>query len=192
MVQKKGEKMTEKEKRDKGLIYNPNYDEELLQEMLKVKDLCFEYNSTKPSSIDKRNELINKIIGKIGMCYRIEPDFWCDYGYNIEIGDNFYSNHNLTILDAAKVIIGDNVFIAPNCNIYTAHHPIDVVERNKGLEYASQVKIGNNVWIGGNVTILPGVTIGDNCTIGAGSVVTKDIPANSVAYGNPCRVSRKI
>ena len=116
----------------------------------------------------------------------------CDYGYNIEIGDNFYSNHNLIILDAGKVKIGDNVFIAPNCGIYTAYHPIDIVQRNKGLEYASNVRIGNNVWIGGNVTILPGVTIGDNCTIGAGSVVTKDIPSNSIAYGNPCKVARSL
>ena len=116
----------------------------------------------------------------------------CDYGYNIEIGENFYANHNLIILDAGKVKIGDNVFIAPNCNIYTASHPVDIIQRNKGLEYANPVKIGNNVWIGGNVTILPGVTIGDNCTIGAGSVVTKDIPANSIAYGNPCKVARKI
>ena len=116
----------------------------------------------------------------------------CDYGYNIHIGENFYANHGLLILDAARVEIGDNVYIAPNCNIYTASHPLNIEERNKGLEYAYPVKIGNNVWIGGNVTILPGVTIGDNTTIGAGSVVTKDIPANVVAYGNPCRVAKKI
>ena len=133
-----------------------------------------------------------KIVGKIGKNFLIEQPFMCDYGYNIEIGDNFYSNHNLIILDAGKVKIGDNVFIAPNCGIYTAYHPIDIVQRNKGLEYASNVKIGNNVWIGGNVTILPGVTIGDNCTIGAGSVVTKDIPSNSIAYGNPCKVARSL
>lgn len=184
--------MTEKEKRDKGLIYNPNYDEELLKEMINTKDLCFEYNNTKPSDLEKREKLIQKIIGKVGEGTRIEPNFWCDYGYNIELGKNFYSNHNLIILDAAKVKIGDNVFIAPNCNIYTAYHPIDIIERNKGLEYALKVTIGNNVWIGGNVTILPGVTIGDNVTIGAGSVVTKSIPANVVAYGNPCRVQKEI
>ncbi len=184
--------MTEKEKRDNNQIYNPNYDEELINEMLKTKDLCYEYNNLKPSETEKRKELIEKILGKAGKNIRIEQPFMCDYGYNIEIGENFYANHNLIILDAAKVEIGDNVFIAPNCNIYTASHPIDIIQRNKGLEYANPVKIGNNVWIGGNVTILPGVKIGDNCTIGAGSVVTKDIPANSIAYGNPCKVARKI
>lgn len=184
--------MTEKEKRDKGLIYNPNYDKELLNEMIKTKDLCFEFNNTRPIDLEKRDKLLSKIIGKLGENARIEPYFWCDYGYNIELGKNFYSNHNLVILDAAKVIIGDNVFIAPNCNIYTAYHPIDVEERNKGLEYAKEVKIGNNVWIGGNVTILPGVLIGDNVTIGAGSVVTKNIPSNVVAYGNPCKVKKEI
>ena len=184
--------MTEKEKRDLGQIYNPNYDEELINEMLKAKDLCYEYNNIKPSEIERRKGVIIKILGKVGKDFRIEQPFLCDYGYNISVGDNFYANHGLVILDAAKVEIGDNVFIAPNCNIYTASHPIDTVERNKGLEYANKVKIGNNVWIGGNVTILPGVTIGDNSTIGAGSVVTKDIPANVVAYGNPCRVAKNI
>ena len=184
--------MTEKEKRDLGQIYNPNYDEELINEMLKAKDLCYEYNNIKPSEIERRKGVIIKILGKVGKDFRIEQPFLCDYGYNISVGDNFYANHGLIILDAAKVEIGDNVFIAPNCNIYTASHPIDTVERNKRLEYANKVKIGNNVWIGGNVTILPGVTIGDNSTIGAGSVVTKDIPANVVAYGNPCRVAKNI
>lgn len=184
--------MTEKEKRDLGKIYNPNYDKELINEMLKAKNLCYEYNNLKPSAIEKREEIINKILGKAGKNIRVEQPFLCDYGYNISVGDNFYANHGLIILDAAKVEIGDNVFIAPNCNIYTAYHPINTEERNEGLEYAKSVKIGNNVWIGGNVTILPGVTIGDNSTIGAGSVVTKDIPANVVAYGNPCRVKKNI
>ena len=184
--------MTEKEKAKQGLIYNPNYDEELINEMLKAKDLCYEYNNIKPSEIERRKGVIIKILGKVGKDFRIEQPFLCDYGYNISVGDNFYANHGLIILDAAKVEIGDNVFIAPNCNIYTASHPVDTVQRNKGLEYANKVKIGNNVWIGGNVTILPGVTIGDNSTIGAGSVVTKDIPANVVAYGNPCRVAKNI
>ena len=114
----------------------------------------------------------------------------CDYGYNIEIGENFYSNHNLIILDANKVKFGNNVFIAPNCGFYTAGHPLDYEIRNKGLEYAKPITVGNNVWIGGNVIVLPGVTIGDNVIIGAGSVVTKDIPDNKIAYGNPCRIIR--
>jgi len=184
--------MTEKEKRDNGQIYNPNYDEELGGEMLAAKDLCHEYNALMPTEIQKRAEIIIKLLGNIKNGFQIEQPFICDYGYNIHIGENFYANHGLLILDAGRVGIGDNVYIAPNCNIYTASHPIDIEERNKGLEYANPVKIGNNVWIGGNVTILPGVTIGDNTTIGAGSVVTKDIPSNVVAYGNPCRVAKKI
>ena len=184
--------MTEKEKRENGQIYNPNYDKELRAEMLRAQELCFDYNNIRPSNLNDRIMQIRKIVGKIGKNFLIEQPFMCDYGYNIEIGDNFYSNHNLIILDAGKVKIGDNVFIAPNCGIYTAYHPIDIVQRNKGLEYASNVRIGNNVWIGGNVTILPEVTIGDNCTIGAGSVVTKDIPSNSIAYGNPCKVARSL
>ena len=184
--------MTEKEKRENGQIYNPNYDKELRAEMLRAQELCFDYNNIRPSNLNDRIMQIRKIVGKIGKNFLIEQPFMWDYGYNIEIGDNFYSNHNLIILDAGKVKIGDNVFIAPNCGIYTAYHPIDIVQRNKGLEYASNVRIGNNVWIGGNVTILPGVTIGDNCTIGAGSVVTKDIPSNSIAYGNPRKVARSL
>ena len=112
----------------------------------------------------------------------------CDYGYNIEIGENFYANHNLIILDGNKVEFGDNVFIAPNCSFYTAGHPLNAERRNKGLEYAKPIKVGNNVWIGGNVVVLPGVTIGDNVVIGAGSIVNKDIPSNTVAVGNPCKV----
>ena len=110
----------------------------------------------------------------------------------IEIGENFYSNHNLVILDPAKVKFGDNVFIGPNCGFYTAEHPLDAEERNKGLEYAKPIKVGNNVWFGGNVTVIAGVTIGDNVVIGAGSVVVKDIPSNTVAVGNPCKVIKNL
>ena len=122
---------------------------------------------------------------------QIESNFFCDYGYNISVGENFYANHNLVILDGAKVEFGDNVFIGPNCGFYTAGHPIDIKSRNEGIEYAKPIKVGNNVWFGGNVSVMPGVTIGDNVTIGAGSVVTKDIPSNCVAYGNPCKVKRE-
>ena len=108
------------------------------------------------------------------------------------MGKNFYANHNLVILDGAKVTFGDNIFIAPNCGFYTAGHPVDAAERNKGLEYARPITVGDNVWFGAHVCVLPGVTIGDNCVIGAGSVVTRDIPSDSVAVGNPCRVIRKI
>ena len=116
----------------------------------------------------------------------------CDYGYNIEIGENFYANHNLIILDVNKVTFGDNVFVAPNCSFYTSGHPLEYEIRNKGLEYAKPINVGNNVWIGGNVCVLPGVTIGDNVVIGAGSVVTKDIPSGVVSVGSPCKVIKEI
>lgn len=184
--------MTEKEKRDNQELYDGNYNEDLIKEMKRAKDLCFEYNHIQPSNREKRKELIKKILGKTGENILIESDFQCDYGYNISVGENFYMNHNCVILDGAKVEFGDNVFIAPNCGFYTAGHPIDVKLRNKGLEYAKPIKVGNNVWFGGNVVVLPGVTIGDDVTIGAGSVVTKDIPSNTVAVGNPCRVIRTL
>lgn len=183
--------MSEKEKMLAGVLYDSTVDE-LSNERLKAKNLCYEYNLLKPDEFDKKKELLKNLLGKVGKNYIIEPNFYCDYGYNIELGENFYSNHNLVILDCAKVTFGDNVFIGPNCGFYTAQHPIDPIERNKLLEYAKPITIGSNVWIGGSVTILSGVTIGDNCTIGAGSVVVKDIPANSVALGNPCKVIKKI
>ena len=184
--------MTEKEKMLVGEIYNANYDEELIKERIEVKDKCFEYNNIKPSNIEGRTKLLKEILGKYEETFYIEQPFICDYGYNIEIGKNFYANHNLVILDGNKVEFGDNVFVAPNCAFYTAGHPLDYKERNKGLEYAKPIKVGNNVWIGGNVTVLPGVSIGDNVVIGAGSVVTKDIPSNVIAIGNPCRVIKEI
>ena len=183
--------MTEKEKRDREELYNPNYDEELIKEMRKAKELCYKYNNINPLNLEERKEFIKKILGKTGENVLIESNFFCDYGYNILVGENFYSNHNLVILDAAKIEFGDNVFIGPNCGFYTAGHPIDIETRNKGIEYAKPIKVGNNVWFGGNVCVMPGVTIGDNVTIGAGSVVTKNIPSNTIAYGNPCRIKKE-
>ena len=178
---------TEKEKMLKGELYNANYDKSLIEERTKCKMLCFQYNNTSPEKFDQRKELIKKIVGKTKGEFLIEQPFVCDYGYNIELGENFYSNHNLVILDCAKVTFGDNVFVAPNCGFYTASHPLDYKTRNEGLEYAKPIRVGNNVWIGGNVVVLGGVTIGNNVVIGAGSVVTKDIPDNSVAFGVPAK-----
>jgi maltose O-acetyltransferase len=184
--------MTEKEKSKRGLLYNANFDEELIEERAFCKDLCHQYNEIKYSDAEKRNEVIKKIIKNHRGNVLIEQTFWCDYGYNIELGENFYSNHHLVILDAAEVKFGNNVFIGPNCGFYTAGHPVNVNQRNEGLEYAHPISVGDNVWIGGNVVVLPGVFIGDNSIIGAGSVVTKDIPGNVIAVGNPCRVIKEI
>ena len=184
--------MTESEKRDRGEIYNANYDETLLEEMRRAKDLCYELNQIKPSNREKRKQYIKRLFGKTGEKVFIESHFECDYGYNISVGENFYMNHNCVILDCAKVEFGDYVFVGPNCGFYTASHPLDIERRNQGLEYAKPIKVGNNVWFGGNVVVLPGVTIGDNVTIGAGSVVTKDIPSNVLAVGNPCKVIRNL
>ncbi len=184
--------MDEKEKMLNGLMYDANYDKALIEERKHCKILCAKYNNSSYSDTAYRQNILKEILGKTGENFIIEPAFWCDYGYNITLGENFYSNHNLVILDPAPVIFGDNVFIGPNCGFYTAGHPIDAKERNKGLEYAKPIKVGNDVWFGGNVTVLPGVTIGNNVVIGAGSVVAKDIPDNSVAIGTPCRVVKDI
>lgn len=187
-----GVKMTEKEKMLKQMLYDANYDHDLLVQRTKAKELCYDFNNLRPSDEKGQKEILKKLLGKTKNNFIVTAPFWCDYGYNIEVGENFYSNHNLVILDGGKVTFGDNVFIAPNCGFYTAGHPIDFERRNKGLEYAYPISVGNNVWIGAGVQVMPGVTIGDNVVIGGGSVVVKDIPSNSVAVGNPCKVIRAI
>lgn len=184
--------MTEKEKCQQGLLYDANYDKELLADREKAKEVLYDYNRLRPSQQSEKTQLLKSFLGKTGENLIVEPPFACDYGYNIEVGENFYANVNLVILDGAKVCIGDNAFIAPNVGIYTAGHPLDAEERNQGLEYARPVTIGHNVWIGAGVSILPGVTIGNNAVIGAGSVVTKDIPDSVLAVGSPCRVVKEI
>lgn len=174
------------------MIYDANYDSDLIAERLECKKICRKYNNLEPDKIAEREEILKSLFAKVAGDILIEQPFYCDYGYNISVGKNFYANYNLVILDEAKVTFGDNIFIAPNCSFYTAGHPINAQERNKGLEYARPITVGNNVWIGGNVCVLPGVTIGDNCVIGAGSVVVKDIPSGSVAVGNPCKVIKSI
>lgn len=184
--------MTEREKMLNYKMYDANYDEELAEERIKCKVLCQKFNGLPIEDITARANLLKQLFGKTGEMIHIEPDFWCDYGWNIEVGENFYANHGLVILDAGKVVFGNNVFIAPSCGFHTSGHPIDFERRNQGLEYAYPITVGNNVWIGAGVQVLPGVTIGDNVVIGAGSVVVKDIPSNSVAVGNPCKVIRAI
>ncbi len=184
--------MGEKEKMLAGELYDANYDEELLKDRYKAKDICQQFNNLKPSDIAGKEKIIKSLFAKTGKQIIVEQNFWCDYGYNISVGENFYMNHNCVILDGAKVEFGNDVFIAPNCGFYTAGHPLDFEKRNKGLEYAKPIKIGNNVWIGGNVIVLPGVTIGDNVVIGAGSVVTRDVPSNVVAVGNPCKAIKNL
>lgn len=164
----------------------------LNEERLENKKRIFRYNHLSPEHEEEMNTLIHEIIGKLGKDIHIEQPFHCDYGSNIEVGDNFFANYNCVMLDVAKIRIGHNVMFAPNVSVYTAGHPIHPDSRNSGYEYGISVTIGNNVWVGGNTVINPGVKIGDNVVIGSGSVVTKDIPDNMIAAGNPCKVLRSI
>lgn len=183
---------TEKMKAQAGKLYDANYDAELLKEREICADITYELNRLRPSQTKERMEILRKLFGKTKGNFTIVSPFFCDYGYNIEIGENFFMNMDCVILDGAKVKFGDNVFVAPHCGFYTAGHPLDVERRISGLEYALPITVGNNVWIGAHVCVLPSVSIGDNTVIGAGSVVTKNIPANVLAYGNPCKVIREI
>lgn len=184
--------MTEKEKMLAGLIYDANNDPDLIRERAACKDLCWEFNQLRPSQTEEQTALLRRLLGKTGERFCICAPFWCDYGYNIEVGENFFANHNCVILDGAKVVFGNNVFIAPDCGFYTAGHPVDAERRNAGLEYAWPITVGDDVWIGGGIQVMPGVTIGSHVVIGGGSVVTRDIPSGVVAVGNPCRVLRPI
>ena len=184
--------MTEKEKLLAGQVYSAT-DPELLRELNACKDVIHRYNQLLPSMRAERTAMLKSLLGHVGDDNTlINQPFYCDYGSNISVGKRFFANFNFTVLDEARVTIGDDCFVGPNVGIYTACHSTDPVERNSRREWGEPVTIGDNVWIGGNVTILPGVTIGDNVTIGAGSVVTHDIPANVVAAGNPCRVIKEI
>ena len=182
--------MNQKERMLSALPYL-SFEDGLFEERQRAKELCYRINNCMPSDIESRNKYLKILIPNTKGDFYIEPPFRCDYGSNIILGKNFYANYNLTVLDCARVIIGDNVLIAPNVCITTAGHPIHYMSRKK-YEYADEIRIGNNVWIGANVVINPGVKIGDNSVIGSGSVVTKDIPDNVVAVGNPCRVLREI
>lgn len=190
--------MTEKEKMLAGELYDCG-DAELLALWHRAKDLARDYNLTNSSDTKRKSELFNELLGKVGNQLWITPPFHVDYGCNIYFGNNCEVNMNCTFLDDNKIIIGDNVLIAPNVQIYTAYHPTHYLDRftiseNETFNFCktqtAPVIIGKNVWIGGGTIILPGVTIGDNTVIGAGSVVTKDIPADTIAYGNPCKVHK--
>ena len=189
--QKGGNFMMEREKMLRCLLCDANSDTELVAQRCYARQLCAEYNLLPYEQMEKRKRLIKRLFNQKGKDFLIEPSFQCDYGWNIRVGDNFYINCNGVILDAAPVCFGNNVFIGPCCGFYTVGHPLEVSLRNKGLETARPITVGDNVWIGGHVCVLPGMTIGENAVIGAGSVVTKDIPSNVVAVGNPCRVIRK-
>jgi len=182
---------TDKEKMLSGELYQA-YVPELIAERDRAKEMMYIYNSFPPSKFEERRKLIREVFGSIGEKFTLEQPFFCEFGYNIHIGENFFSNFNCVILDEAPVTIGNDVLLAPNVCIYTVNHATNPERRRAALEYARPITIGNNVWIGGNSVILPGVTIGDNTIIGAGSVVTKSIPANVIAAGNPCKVIRAI
>lgn len=183
--------MQEKDKMLSGMLYNANQ-EELVRERRRAKQYCDKFNKLSPAKEEKQRKLLRRLLGSAEGEFTILPSFWCDYGYNIHLGNHFFANHHLVILDCAKVSFGDNVLIGPNCGFYTAGHPKDTELRKQGLEYAYPIAVGDNVWFGGGVQVCPGVRIGSNVIIGAGSVVIHDIPSNVLAAGNPCRVIRRL
>ncbi len=184
--------MTQKERMKAGLVYDPA-DKEIMSDQAQRLELMYEFNATRPCESEKRAELLNRMLGKIGEGCYIEPPFRANWaGKHLHLGNNVYVNFNLTIVDDTDIFIGDRVMIGPNVTIATANHPISPELRARSLQYNRSVTIGTNVWVGAGAIIVPGITIGDNSVIGAGSVVTKDIPGNVVAVGNPCRVIREI
>ncbi|KAF0559389.1 maltose o-acetyltransferase [Gigaspora margarita] len=197
MSEKNNYTLSEKEKALAGLPYLSNT-EELVNDRLKTREMLYEFNNSKPVRRDTveyregREKMIRQLFGSAGKDVEIEPPFYCDYGYNIHVGDNFYCNFNCTILDGNKVEIGDRVMFGPNVSLYPATHPLQPEERSKGPESALPIKIGNDVWIGGGAIICPGITIGDGVTVGAGSVVTKNVPSYVVVAGNPAKIIRHL
>lgn len=183
--------MTEKEKSYAGMLYQPNDPELAADREVTVKKL-YNYNNLYPLDHDMRQAAICELLGKVGDNCIVEQPLFCTYGYNITVGDNFFLNVNCKLMDSGKITIGNNVYIAPNVCIITEEHAMDVEQRRAGLEYTHPVTISDNVWICAGAIVLPGVTIGSNSVIGAGSIVTKDIPPNCLAVGNPCRVIRTL
>ncbi|MEP1086590.1 sugar O-acetyltransferase [Algoriphagus sp.] len=183
--------MTEKEKMLAGELYQAG-DPELANERLQVRKLVKTFNDSNPEDVESRISLIRQILGKAGKNIWIEPPFYCDYGSNIEVGDDVFFNFNCVVLDVCKVKLGDRVFVAPNVQFYPATHPLDPKVRGEMWEYGKPISIGNDVWIGGSAVICPGVTIGDRTVIAAGAVVTKDFPSDVVIGGNPARIIKQL
>lgn len=183
--------MTEWERMQKGLVYN-DFDQDLFNKRVEAKKLFIAYNKTEDEEVDLRNKIMKQLFKNVGENVWIEPDFRCEFGKNITIGDNVYINFGCIILDCSEVTIGSHTLLGPNIGLYAANHSTDATERINGGCYGKPIHIGNNVWLGEDVKVLQGVTIGDNTIIGAGSIVTKDIPDNVIAVGNPCKVIRKI
>lgn len=183
--------MNEKEKSELGYLFKSS-DPSLIDERNVAKVLCWKYNICDPTDFKTRNDIIHQLFKEVKGGFYIAAPFNCDYGTNISIGDAFFANYNCVILDGAEVTFGDHVLIGPNCSFNTPNHAIDPGLRQDGYEICKAIHVGNNVWFGSNVCVLQGVTIGDNSIIAAGSVVTKDIPENVIAAGNPCKVLRKI
>ena len=182
---------SEKEKMIAGELYNA-LDEELSEERIKARLLLKKLNDLSPDDLETFHAVLQELIPNAGKDLWIQPPFYCDYGYNIEVGDKVFFNFNCLILDVMKVSIGSRTLFGPNVQIYTATHPVNFKERATGLELAKAIVIGEDVWVGGNVVICPGVTIGIRTVIGAGSVLSKDFPCDVIAAGNPCRVIRSI
>lgn len=184
--------MTEWEKAEAGLLYDAHMDEKIVRGRRRSQELNYDYNALRPCQFEERDKMIRDNFRKVGKYCVIEQPFHGDFWERISVGDNFFANYNLVALAGNRIDIGDNVWIAPDCGLYAAGHPFDVELRMSGVEYAWPIRIGNNVWIGGGTKIMGGVSIGDNTVIAAGSIVTKSIPANVLAGGNPCRVIREI
>ncbi|KAA8476122.1 maltose O-acetyltransferase [Arcticibacter tournemirensis] len=182
---------TEKEKMIAGEMYDP-LDKQLTEDRIQTRLLIKVLNETREDEPEKRGQILKELIPNAAAGLWLQPPFYCDYGYNIKIGAQVFFNFNCVVLDVAPVVIGSRTMFGPNVQIYTATHPLNHIERSSGREYARPIMIGEDVWVGGSVVVCPGVTIGDRSVIGAGSVVTKDIPADVFAAGNPCRVIRQI
>ena len=184
--------MTDREKIHSGELYYPSGDE-IMNEQLSYVNMQYDFNMTRPTELDKREEMLKKMFAEIGDGCYIEPPLHANWGgHHVHFGKGVYANFNLTLVDDTHIYVGDYTLFGPNCIIATASHPIDPVLRQEAYQYNLPVHIGKNCWLGAGVIVCPGVTIGDNTIIGAGSVVTKDIPSGVVAFGNPCRVHREV